>query len=220
MLKTFTRPAMIFIPFLLGVLFPQAHVLNDPPYNAVRWALAVMVFLSCLQIRFSELKPRREHWHLLGMNLLMGIVPYFALRLLIPGSAEETEDVFVSSMVVHAVHSGGDCAGIFYRESAGFALEHCGHCSDFGTHLHLQLLVREISCAETLPPGVQPAARAEEHDIHDVSGTALCQCAGGDGTDFLHCLPQHLERMADVPVRPPEISASEAARCIPAGGAC
>ena len=86
MLKTFTRPAMIFIPFLLGVLFPQAHVLNDPPYNAVRWALAVMVFLSCLQIRFSELKPRREHWHLLGMNLLMGIVPYFVLRLLIPGN--------------------------------------------------------------------------------------------------------------------------------------
>ena len=29
MLKTFTRPAMIFIPFLLGALFPQVHVLND-----------------------------------------------------------------------------------------------------------------------------------------------------------------------------------------------
>ena len=109
---------------------------------------------------------------------------------------------------------------VFYRESAGFALEHCGHCGDFGTHLHLQLLVREISCAETLPPGVQSAARAEEHDIHDVSGAALRQCAGGDGTDFLHCLPQHLERVADVPVRPPEISAPEAARCVPAGGTC
>ncbi len=84
MWKTFTRPAMIFIPFLLGILFPQAHVLNDPPINAVRWALAVMVFLSCLQIRFSELKPRREHWQLLGMNLLMGVVPYFVLKILLP----------------------------------------------------------------------------------------------------------------------------------------
>ena len=86
MLKTLIRPAMIFIPFLLGTLFPQAHVLNDPPFNMVRWALVVMVFLSCLQIRFSELKPRRQHWYLLGANLLMGIVPYFILKYLFPGS--------------------------------------------------------------------------------------------------------------------------------------
>lgn len=84
MLKTLIRPAMIFIPFVIGVLFPQAHVLNGEPLNVVRWCLVVMVFLSALRIRFSDLRPRREHWMLLGVNVLMGVVPYFFLKTLLP----------------------------------------------------------------------------------------------------------------------------------------
>ena len=57
-------------------------------------------------------------------------------------------------------------------------------------------------------------------DVNYVLAPAVCRSIGGHGTDFLYCLPQHLERVADVPVRPPEISASEAARCLPAGGTC
>ncbi len=84
MWKTFIRPAMIFIPFLLGALFPQAHVLGGAPFNLIRWCLVTMVFMSCLQIKWSSLRPRREHWMILGMNLLMGIVPYFVIRRLWP----------------------------------------------------------------------------------------------------------------------------------------
>ncbi|MEA4861704.1 MAG: bile acid:sodium symporter family protein [Victivallaceae bacterium] len=85
MFKTLIRPAMIFIPFVLGVLLPKAHLLNGEPFNAVRWSLVVMVFLSSLQIRFSDLRPRREHWILLGVNVLMGLIPYFLLNNLLPG---------------------------------------------------------------------------------------------------------------------------------------
>jgi len=84
MWKTFTRPAMIFIPFALGILCPQAHVMNEPPLNFVRWSLCTMIFLSCLQLNFHDLKPQKEHWFILAANLLMGIVPYFVLKVLYP----------------------------------------------------------------------------------------------------------------------------------------
>ena len=88
MWKTFVRPAMIFIPFLLGTLFPAAHVLNDPPYEIVRWLLTVMVLLSCLQIELRELRPRAQHWRILGLNLLMGVVPYLLLCRLWPDNRD------------------------------------------------------------------------------------------------------------------------------------
>lgn len=88
MLKTLIRPAMLFIPFVLGAFFPQVHVLNDPPFSFIRRALIVMVFLSCVQIRFADLKPRREHWSILALNLLMGLVPYAVLRAILPDSPE------------------------------------------------------------------------------------------------------------------------------------
>lgn len=120
MLKTLTRPAMIFIPFLLGVLFPQAHILNEPPFNAVRWALVIMVFMSCLQIRFSELKPRRQHWYLLGMNLLMGIVPYFVLRLLVPGDPTLANAAFFVGITPTA--TAAPVVVAFLNGRIGFAL--------------------------------------------------------------------------------------------------
>ncbi|MBQ7402564.1 MAG: hypothetical protein IJW05_03900 [Lentisphaeria bacterium] len=85
MLKTLLRPAMIFIPFLLGACFPQAHVLNEAPFHLVKWFLCIMVFTACLQLDFKQLKPRKEHGTILLLNLLMGIVPYFLLKILIPG---------------------------------------------------------------------------------------------------------------------------------------
>lgn len=88
MLKSLIRPAMLFVPFVLGAFFPEAHHLNDAPIHFIRRALTVMVFLSCLQIRLSDLKPRREHWSVLGINLLMGVAPYLLLRFLLPQHPE------------------------------------------------------------------------------------------------------------------------------------
>ncbi len=98
MIKTLTRPAMIFIPFILGVCFPQVHVLNKPPVNIIRYVLMIMVFMSCLQIRFTELKPRRDHLGLLIGNLLMGIVPYYLLLWLCPGKVDFAKAAFFTGI--------------------------------------------------------------------------------------------------------------------------
>ena len=84
MLKVFLRPAMIFIPFLLGICFPQAHVLNEAPFYIVKWFLCTMVFMACLQLDFKQLKPRKEHVIILLLNLAMGIVPYLLLKFFFP----------------------------------------------------------------------------------------------------------------------------------------
>ena len=85
MLKALLRPAMIFIPFLLGICFPQAHVLNEAPLYVVKWFLCTMVFMACLQLDFKQLKPRKEHAVILLLNFAMGIIPYFLLKYLVPG---------------------------------------------------------------------------------------------------------------------------------------
>lgn len=85
MLKVFLRPAMIFIPFLLGICFPQAHVLNESPFFLVKWFLCIMVFTACLQLDFKQLKPRKEHFTIVVLNIAMGIIPYFLLKILVPG---------------------------------------------------------------------------------------------------------------------------------------
>lgn len=94
MFKALLRPAMIFIPFALGVMFPQAHVLNDPPISMVRWFLICMIFISCLQINLNQLKPKKEHWYLLAANLFMGVVPYGIIRLAWPENEELAKAAF------------------------------------------------------------------------------------------------------------------------------
>jgi BASS family bile acid:Na+ symporter len=62
---------MIFIPFILGMMFPAAHSLNF----LLRWILIGMLYLVFLQLDPHQLKPRKLHWQLLLANILMGVVP-------------------------------------------------------------------------------------------------------------------------------------------------
>ena len=120
MWKTFIRPAMIFIPFILGTLFPQAHVLNKPPINLVRWTLIIMMFLSCLQLEFREMKPRREHWLLLAVNIAMGMIPYGLFRLLMP---EQPEIALIAFFVgITPTATAAPVVVSFLHGSLGFAL--------------------------------------------------------------------------------------------------
>ena len=73
MLKTLIRPAMIFVPLSLGVIFPQANGLNF----LIRYLLMVMLFMVFLRLDFKELKLRRSHFMLLAVNLLLGIGCYW-----------------------------------------------------------------------------------------------------------------------------------------------
>ena len=111
---------MIFIPFILGTLFPQAHVLNKPPINLVRWTLIVMMFISCLQLEFREMKPRREHWLLLAVNIAMGMIPYGLFRLLMP---EQPEIALIAFFVgITPTATAAPVVVSFLHGSLGFAL--------------------------------------------------------------------------------------------------
>ena len=71
------RPAMIVIPLVLGIFFPQAAVLKP----LIRWGMIAMLFMVYLQLDLRELKPRFAHWVILAANLAVGIVGYLVFRL-------------------------------------------------------------------------------------------------------------------------------------------
>jgi len=120
MWKSLIRPAMIFIPFTLGVIFPQAHVLNDEPYNSVLYMLMLMTFISSLQVDLRELKPRREHWLLVAANIVMGLVPYCLFRLFLPDQPDMAKAAFFVGITPTATAAPVVIA--FLNGRVGFAL--------------------------------------------------------------------------------------------------
>ena len=83
-MKKLIRPAMLILPLCTGMFFPQAAFLAGAPYNFIRWALGVMIFCNVLQINFADLKVRKEHFAVLGVNILMGVIPFYILKFLLP----------------------------------------------------------------------------------------------------------------------------------------
>lgn len=73
MLKNLIRPGMIFIPFVLGAIFPDVGKLSF----LIRWLLIVMFYMVCLQIKIRNLKPQKWHWYLLLANLGIGLGGYY-----------------------------------------------------------------------------------------------------------------------------------------------
>lgn len=120
MLKTLLRPAMMFVAFGIGALFPQAHVLNKPPINLVRWALITMMFISCLQLECRELKPRTEHWLVLAANILLGVIPYYLVLWLFPNQPDLARIVFFVGITPTA--TAAPVVVSFLQGNVGFAL--------------------------------------------------------------------------------------------------
>ncbi len=83
MLKVLIRPAMIFIPFVLGIILQSIFRFTwsfkgvDISVWFIRISLMLMFFQICVQINLSKLKPHIEHFKILILNILMGLVPYF-----------------------------------------------------------------------------------------------------------------------------------------------
>jgi len=120
MWKTLLRPAMIFIPFALGMLFPQAHILGGSPYHMIQISIIIMVLLSCLQIRLADLRVRKEHGEILLVNLLMGVVPYGIVRVLLP---EETALQYAAFFVgITPTATAALVVISFFHGRIGFAL--------------------------------------------------------------------------------------------------
>lgn len=86
MWKVFVRPMMIFIPFVLGIFLQSIFRFSwsisgiDISVWFIRISLMLMFFQICVQIDLSKLKPHKEHFKILILNILMGIVPYFILK--------------------------------------------------------------------------------------------------------------------------------------------
>ncbi|MBO7330105.1 MAG: hypothetical protein J6W00_15185 [Lentisphaeria bacterium] len=93
-MKKLIRPLMLVVPLIAGCFVPEARELAAAPVNFIRWALFVMIFLNLLQVRFADLKPCREHFLVLAVNILMGIVPFFLLRLFYPDSVIIAQSAF------------------------------------------------------------------------------------------------------------------------------
>ena len=71
--KNLIRPGLIFIPFVLGALFPAV---GEYAF-LIRWLLIVMFYMVCLQIKIRNLKPQKWHWYLLLANLGIGLGGYY-----------------------------------------------------------------------------------------------------------------------------------------------
>ena len=85
--KVFLRPAMIIIPFVIGILFQQLTSCSWKSASGlnlsmlcIRLSLMVIFYFVILKIDFRKLIPRREHFKILAANLLLGVVPFFILK--------------------------------------------------------------------------------------------------------------------------------------------
>ena len=104
-MKKLIRPAMLIVPLIAGMFFPEVKKMAYPPYNIIRWALCVMIFINVLQIRTADLKPRKEHWILLAANIAMGVLPFYLLKHLYPGSIVPAEAAFFTGIAPTAAAS-------------------------------------------------------------------------------------------------------------------
>ena len=104
MLKVLLRPAMIMIPFFVGLLCPWAHILNDT-FHLVPIILFVMIFVSSLQLEFRELALKKEHFSLVGANILIGVVPWLFCRIFLPDFRDLAWIFFFTGIIPSATAS-------------------------------------------------------------------------------------------------------------------
>ena len=97
-MKKLIRPLMLVVPLIAGCFVPEAKQLAAAPVNFIRWALFVMIFLNLLQVKFADLKPCREHFLVLAVNILMGVVPFFLLRLIFPDNLILAQSAFFTGI--------------------------------------------------------------------------------------------------------------------------
>ena len=98
MLKNLLKPALLFLPFLLGLAFPQVHILGKAPFHLVRWLLIIMVFQAALQLQFRDMHLRQEHWKSLALNLLMALLPFAFVKLFFPEEQLLAEILFFTGI--------------------------------------------------------------------------------------------------------------------------
>ena len=71
-MKSLFRPFMILLAFTAGGMFPQAASYTF----LIRYILQVMLFIIFLQVKVRGLRPGRNHWRILGANIVIGLAAW------------------------------------------------------------------------------------------------------------------------------------------------
>ena len=120
MSKALIRPAMLFIPFVIGYFFPGLAVLSDKPFFIVRYLLIAMVFLSSLQAETAEFAIRKEHFCVMGLNILIGFGGFLLCRALFPDKLLWAQALFFCGIMPTA--TAAPVVVSFLGGSIGFAV--------------------------------------------------------------------------------------------------
>lgn len=120
MYKTLLRPAMIFIPLLAGQFFPGAHILGKAPFHCIKYALILMLFLTFLKLDLKEMKIRREHFLVVGINIFLGVTPFFLLKYFFPAHPDVAKAAFYIGITPTA--AAAPVVVSFLNGRTGFAL--------------------------------------------------------------------------------------------------
>ena len=76
MIKNLLRPAMIFVPLGVGMLFPQAACTSF----LIRWLLMIMLLMVFLGLNIRDMRLRKSHFIVLLANFIIGVSCYFAVK--------------------------------------------------------------------------------------------------------------------------------------------
>lgn len=119
-IRILLRPAMIFIPILCAFLFPQGVEYLGDSKSLIRNLLMLMIFLTCLKLRLKDLSFRKEHWIILILNVLLGVIPFFLIRFIFPGEPVYALAAFFTGITPTAV--AASVIMTFLNGRAGFVL--------------------------------------------------------------------------------------------------
>lgn len=119
-IRILLRPAMIFIPILCAFLFPQGVTYLGDSKSLIRNLLMLMIFLTCLKLRLKDLSFRKEHWIILILNVLLGVIPFFLIRFIFPDEPVYALAAFFTGITPTAV--AASVIMTFLNGRAGFVL--------------------------------------------------------------------------------------------------
>ena len=115
-IKLLLRPAMLMLPFGLGIIFQLASNVSWKTASGtslslllIRAGLMLMFYFVLLKIDFRKLVPVKEHIPVVMANAFMGVVPFLLLRAL--GYPDLALAAFFVWNVVTLIKGGGVYGG-------------------------------------------------------------------------------------------------------------
>ena len=119
-MRILLRPAMIFIPIICAFLYPQGAAFFGDSKTVIRNLLVLMIFITCLKLKMRDLSFRKEHWIILLLNVMIGVIPFFLARILFPQEMVYALALFFTGITPTAV--AASVIMTFLNGRAGFVM--------------------------------------------------------------------------------------------------